>query len=308
MAASALGDLPGSHDHPVVSRFAGSRIVGYQQIAFDEAVFPLGPFKSGAPHRFAHSESVQGKVTRIAYSAPSAESTLEVSANFAQALDAAGFKTRFSCAGDSCGNGADFSDAVINPLLDPMQARNVMTTTLYAIDGDARALTAHLDRPTGAMDVSLLVSRQDKQPVGVLLQVVEAKPMAAGQVTVDAKAMGRGLAQAGHIALYGVHFASDSADLEKDSDATLQQMAQLLKAQPTLKVFVVGHTDDSGSLAHNLTLSQQRAAAVAKALTERYGIAAQRVAAKGLASYAPVASNHDAAGKAKNRRVELVEQ
>lgn len=47
---------------------------------------------------------------------------------------------------------------------------------------------------------------------------------------------------------------------------------------------------------------------MAKALTTRYGIAAQRVAAKGVASYAPVASNQDETGRARNRRVELVAQ
>jgi outer membrane protein OmpA-like peptidoglycan-associated protein len=132
--------------------------------------------------------------------------------------------------------------------------------------------------------------------------------MATGEVTVDAKAMSQGLAQNGHIALYGIHFASDSAVLGEDSAATLAEMAKLLKAQPALKVYIVGHTDDSGSLAHNLALSQQRAEAVVKALETQYGIAPARLAAKGLASYAPVASNRDDAGKARNRRVELVEQ
>jgi outer membrane protein OmpA-like peptidoglycan-associated protein len=59
---------------------------------------------------------------------------------------------------------------------------------------------------------------------------------------------------------------------------------------------------------HNLALSQQRAESVVKALTSRFGIAPDRLIAKGLASYSPVASNHSDAGKAKNRRVELVEQ
>ena len=306
-------DLPGSHDHPVVSRFAGSAIVGYQQVAYDQASLPLGPYDS-ARHGLGKSETLAGRVTRIAYVVPPGKSTLEVYRNFAQALDAAGFATRFACAGSTCGDGAEFSDRLISPLLDKLGrgARNAMVQSLYAIDGDTRALTAHLDRPTGALDVSVLVSQhesaREQEPVGVLLQVVEARPMDTGQVTVDASAMARGLAQAGHIALYGIRFASDSAVLDKASDATLAQMAALLEAQPALKAYVVGHTDDSGSLAHNLALSQQRAEAVVKALVTHYGIVPARLAAKGLASYAPVASNHDEAGKARNRRVELVEQ
>ena len=70
----------------------------------------------------------------------------------------------------------------------------------------------------------------------------------------------------------------------------------------------MGHIDNVGTVAHNQTLSQQRAEAVVKALGSRHGIAANRMAAKGLASYAPVASNDSEAGRARNRRVELVAQ
>lgn len=304
-------DMTGSHDSPIVSRFAGSVIVGYQSVDFGQATMPLGEYADG---KITRTETPEGKVTRIAYIVPAAKSTLEVYRNFEQALQGAGFATRFACAGNTCGDGFNFSQLVINPLLDQMgaDARNILLDTLNAIGGDMRALTAHLDRPAGAVDVSLLVSQQqdafNKRPIGVLLQIVEAKAMAAGQVTVDAKAMSHGLAQNGHIALYGIHFATDSATLTKDSATTLAEMAKLLKAQPTLKVYIVGHTDDSGTLGHNLMLSQQRAESVAKALVAEYGIAPARLTAKGLASYAPVASNHDEAGMARNRRVELVEQ
>lgn len=307
--ATKASDIPGAHDHPLITRFAGSSIIGYQQVSYDKAVLPLGPIKPGTSRQFAASDMAEGRITRIAYEAPAGKSVIEVYRNFAQALANAGFKTRFECAGESCGNGADFSDIEIQPLLDPMHARNAMSRALYAVDGDMRQLTARLDRPEGRVDVSLLVAQADEhQPTGILLQVIEAQAMAAGQVSVDAKAMSQSLNRQGHVALYGIHFATDSADLTADSDATLGQMAQLLKDEASLKVFIVGHTDDTGELSHNLALSQKRAEAVAKALTTRYGITSQRVAAKGVASYAPVASNRDDAGRSQNRRVELVAQ
>jgi outer membrane protein OmpA-like peptidoglycan-associated protein len=70
---------------------------------------------------------------------------------------------------------------------------------------------------------------------------------------------------------------------------------------------VVGHTDNAGALDHNLKLSADRAEAVVKSLIGR-GIAASRLKAAGVGPYCPVASNHTEEGKAKNRRVELVEQ
>lgn len=309
VAATPPQDVAGSSDHPVVSRFAGSAIVGYMQKDYGEATLPLARHDASKASHFASSENVEGRITRIAYVAPAGKTTIEVYRNFERALAGAGFKALFHCSGDEGCGGFDFSTSVLEPLLDRMHGdRNLMVSTLEATDNDLRALTARLSRPEGDVNVSLLVSQNARQPVGILLQIVEAKPMTEGQVSVDARAMGAGLAQTGHIALYGIQFASDSAVLSKDSDATLVEMAKLLKSQPTLKVYIVGHTDHSGALAHNLNLSQQRAESVVKTLTTKYGIAATRLAAKGLASYAPVASNRNDAGKARNRRVEMVEQ
>ncbi len=302
------GDIAGSHDHPVVSRFAGSVIVGYRQVDYGALTLPLGKYRDG---KFSSSDSMEGRLTQIAYVAPAGKTGLEVFRNYQQALAAAGFKIRYHCAGnDGCGSGYDVASALTDDVIEAMGGNHssLMIDTLDATNGNVRVLTARLARPDGNVDLDLLVSQEDNQPVGVMLQLVEGKAMATGQVKVDAKAMGQGLAQAGHIALYGIHFTSDSATLQSDSDTTLAEMAKLLEAQPALKVWIVGHTDTSGALAHNLALSQQRAEAVVKALTGRYKIAANRLAAKGMGPYAPVASNRNDAGKAKNRRVEMVEQ
>jgi OmpA-OmpF porin, OOP family len=85
-----------------------------------------------------------------------------------------------------------------------------------------------------------------------------------------------------------------------------KQIAALLQQNPSLKLHVVGHTDNQGSLDSNFALSKARAAAVAAALSARYGISDTRLNANGVSSLAPIASNADEAGRAKNRRVELV--
>ena len=82
---------------------------------------------------------------------------------------------------------------------------------------------------------------------------------------------------------------------------------KLLKADPGLKVFVVGHTDNVGALDGNLKLSQDRAQAVVQELV-REGVDAARLKALGNGPFAPVASNDAEAGRARNRRVELVKQ
>jgi len=108
--------------------------------------------------------------------------------------------------------------------------------------------------------------------------------------------------------LYGIYFDTAKADVKPDSKVQLDEMAKLLTTQKSLEVYIVGHTDNQGSLDANLSLSQKRADAIVAALAKEYKIDAKRMQARGAASFSPVASNSSDAGRARNRRVELVEQ
>jgi OmpA-OmpF porin, OOP family len=112
----------------------------------------------------------------------------------------------------------------------------------------------------------------------------------------------------GHAAVYGIYFDTDKAEIKPESEPSLAEMAKLLKNNPGLNVFIVGHTDNTGTFEHNMKLSLDRAASVVNALVGKHGIAAARLKPYGVASLAPVASNKTEDGKAKNRRVELVER
>jgi outer membrane protein OmpA-like peptidoglycan-associated protein len=81
----------------------------------------------------------------------------------------------------------------------------------------------------------------------------------------------------------------------------------LLKQDPKLKLHVVGHTDSVGELKFNMDLSRRRADAVVKELTTKHGVASARLRSDGVGPLSPVASNKTDEGRAKNRRVELVE-
>ena len=90
-----------------------------------------------------------------------------------------------------------------------------------------------------------------------------------------------------------------------NSATTLTEVSNLLKADPSLKLQVSGHTDNSGTKDHNITLSKGRAEAVVAALVGQYQVAANRLVAEGFGDSKPVAPNDSAANMAKNRRVEL---
>jgi OOP family OmpA-OmpF porin len=161
--------------------------------------------------------------------------------------------------------------------------------------------TLRLSQP--GKEVWVLVEARDDK---YALTVVEKQAMQQ-DVTIDANAMGSSLDETGKVALYGIYFDTGKSTLKPESDPTLSQIAQLLKQKPLLKVFIVGHTDMVGDPAANLRLSQDRAQAVIAALTSKYGIAATRLTPFGAGPYAPVGSNKTDNGRAKNRRVELVE-
>lgn len=127
-------------------------------------------------------------------------------------------------------------------------------------------------------------------------------------IVADAAAIRGDLNRTGHIAIEGIYFDTNKATIKPESKAALDEIGKLLKSDPGLKLWVVGHTDWVGAIDDNVKLAQARAEAVMKALTTSYGIAAGRLQARGLGPYAPVSSNETDEGRTKNRRVELVKQ
>jgi outer membrane protein OmpA-like peptidoglycan-associated protein len=118
--------------------------------------------------------------------------------------------------------------------------------------------------------------------------------------------MARSIGTTGRVALYGIFFDTDRADLKSESGPTLAEIAGLLEADPRLAVLIVGHTDNQGAFDHNLDLSRRRAEAVVKALAANYRIDPRRLRAAGVGMMAPAASNDADDGRARNRRVEVV--
>lgn len=140
----------------------------------------------------------------------------------------------------------------------------------------------------------------------VRVDLLERKAMEQKMVTVKAEEMAQSINTNGRVALYGLYFDSGKADVKPESKATLDQIAKLLTSTPAMKLLVVGHTDNVGEFGWNMDLSKRRAEAVAAALAGQYRIDRKRLTPVGVSFASPVAANTSEAGKAKNRRVELV--
>src|SRR5690606_10257421 len=136
------------------------------------------------------------------------------------------------------------------------------------------------------------------------LIVAETGTLESTVKLLEADRLKRDLDTHGKVAVQ-VNFATDSADILPDSEPQISQVVELLVGNPDLRLSIEGHTDDSGSAAYNLELSEARAAAVAAALT-RQGVDPARLQSRGFGHQQPVADNATDAGRAANRRVELV--
>jgi len=272
----------------------------------------VGPAVKDSEGRRVPSEkiSLEGKITRTLYRGPKERSPLEILRNYQSALESAGFEILYTCGGKDCGKLFHWI------FYKEMEQRILSTKTsggAFDIPQDLHYVAAKGTAGDRTVHVSVLVafdagfSQLSKQPV-TLVEVIESEAMDTGMVTIDAEAMAKGIDATGHIAIYGVYFDTNSAEIKAESSPTLTEISRLLTDRPSLKLLVVGHTDNQGDYDYNMGLSGRRAEAVARALSAEYGIDGSRLRSAGVGYLAPVASNDTAAGREKNRRVELVKQ
>ncbi len=132
-----------------------------------------------------------------------------------------------------------------------------------------------------------------------------APPEAVAPTSPEEGGLAARLSSAGHVSVQGLDFETGGAALSPGSAAALDGLAALLSGEGAPGVIVVGHSDNQGGLELNIELSRRRAETVRQALIAR-GVPAERLEARGVGFLAPIASNATEAGRALNRRVELV--
>ena len=276
-APAVAQDIAGASDHPVVGRFEGSTIIGYEALDYDAQKL----LTAYEPETY---ETLEGKVTRIEYDNPGA-SMLQVVRSFQQRLEADGFETVIDCPKADCFK------------LGIMRLREVVGSS--RLGAEYHALTLRRENDEGRSDVQITAI-----PNRIWITVVETAVME--NKAIDAVAIETTLMSEGRMAFYDIHFNTGSANLSSDSDATLALIAEVLSDNPEMSVVIVGHTDNVGDLEMNLALSRNRAQAVVDRLTNHNGIDGGRLTGAGVGFLAPVATNATDAGRALNRRVEVV--
>ncbi|RVT85622.1 OmpA family protein [Rhodobacteraceae bacterium CCMM004] len=310
-------DRPGCADHTLIPRIAGTQIVACQVQDYGE-----GQFHASMADRELNLELAEGPMTRLVYLGPTSLSPLGAVRNYQKAFaDLGTVEEHFSCKGRECFN--NLASIFVWAKERQMETDLGVDQYLYhqpKYVADQMYWYGTVTGDTGDYVVSVYAAKRSPKDdfmdrrkfqagqVFVHLDVVQTAAFEATLEVVEADDITESLAETGKIALYGLYFDTGKHDLKPDSAATLGAIAGAMQAQPALKLYVVGHTDSVGSVDSNQALSERRAGAVVDALVAEHGLDGDRMLPIGVGLAAPVATNATEAGRALNRRVELVQR
>lgn len=304
-------DVKGSSDHPGIQRFKGSSIRFMDKKVFAELTMSL----SSAEVTPMKTRTVEGVSTKLVYVMPRDLSTLEAIRAY-QAEFAKLGQVQILFQGVNAGGRKELDSFGAHFYAQTYGEESPASKWMF-FNAEFRYMALQVKRPEGDMFVTIYAGLNAQTSggqyyvippdrVGVRLDIIEPKPRVARMVTVTSTEMSAELTKNGRVSLYGILFDTAKADVKPESKASLVEIAKLMKADPKLRLMVVGHTDTQGLFEPNRDLSTRRAKAVVLALTTQYGVDAKRLQSFGASFAAPVASNAGEAGRAKNRRVELV--
>lgn len=201
-------------------------------------------------------------------------------------------------------NARPFSGVEIGRNYQKAVAEKKGTTIYFNVDNSGGNATFRVDLEGTRVWIGLSVSNGGEV---YELTIVEETVMKQS-VELNAGAMAAELGKSGRVTLRGILFDVGQATIQGPSAALLAEVGALLTSDPTLGLEVIGHTDNTGTAAGNLTLSRQRAEAVKTWLVKTHGIDPSRLTTTGRGDTVPVADNTTDAGRAQNRRVELVKR
>lgn len=319
MGAAQGGDLGrdkgGAADIPAIPRFESAVIIGHRASPFEETLIPAGPWENGSgAGAWKESLKVAGRRTRLLYLAPANASPNEVILHYRQTLERHEYEPLYQCSGfEACGVGVErfySEESHGKKLTDTHLLKHVFSETSVQ---EPRLLTARRPTPEGESHVFVFAAHQDNfadseagDRVAIFVEEVFSRPIADPMVLVAAEEMAKGIDESGRIAIHGLRFEAGEATLGPESRPQLDEMARMLGEQPDLSLYIVAHTDNQGTLEDNMDLSRRRAEEVVRTLIQSYGVLGERLGPMGVASLAPMAANTTEAGRALNRRVELV--
>ena len=287
-------DKANTQDHPLLERYPNSVITDFKTLDYNQAKLAIKPFSDSDGRLVADNFiNVAGKITYIAYDLPDGLSGYQVFENYLSALSNKATELLYICRKeDACSESSymNSGDKITDNLSSYTCTREF---NLVAKTKIAESQFAY---------INLCVSQHHVTQV-----IIEEKAFTKDLISLSANEMAQGLSKQGKVAIYGIHFESNSDIILNTSVAAFEQLASLFAMRAELNLYVVGHTDSQGDEEYNQALSTKRAQAVINKLVQSYGVAKERLQARGVGELVPVSTNRDEEGRQLNRRVELVE-
>jgi len=304
----AQSDIEGSKDHPLITRYPGSHILYYDEQDYSTYSIATGPVTGYK--MISEWLDVEGKFTRIYYELEDNTTITQIYVNYQKAMEKAGFQIlakglfKDRNVGKEVGGGSwlgTFYDKNAFPT-----NSNILMHAGSATSGGTCFIAGKVVKGGGTAYVVVSGKEYSDKKKIYMIDIIEETKMEDDLIKINADEMLKGIKAEGKITLYGIFFDFDKADVKPESEPTLKEIANLLKKDTKLNLYVVGHTDNKGKFEYNIDLSKRRAQAIVKELTTKYGISSNRLTPDGVGPLAPVSTNETEDGRKLNRRVELV--
>lgn len=287
------------NDEGIISIYEGSKVIYDYQVGFEE--FPL----------LVSDDSVrtfEGRIRRQWCQAPDDRSPLEIIRNYQQAIREMGGELLFITRDPQSieVEGKKLSEYFKYHRLDRDYSFNY-----FPEETMSEFLTARIETPDATYYLAIASGKGSRVPnedhrTYFEIVTLEVESMEIGMVTMDA--LREGIAAYGKALVYNIHFETGSVEVRPESAEALKVISEFMKQNPSKRFLVVGHTDNVGDYDMNHELSYARANAAVGKLIDEYGVDRNQVKPAGVGPASPILSNSTEEGKARNRRVEIVEQ
>lgn len=300
-------DKSGCKDHPVITRYPGS-VIGYCEEQ-NHVEYAIAHGKISGYRRIDQWTEVKGKRTRIYYTVKGDMSIRDVYLNYQNALKRAGA----NMLADGIEDKSTSPNTGSRTYLGVHYGRNEFPPSVgidllkgSATSGGSFLLAGTLNDQGTTVHVVIGGSQYTNETKVILVDIIEEVGIDTDKVQVNAEWMKQQIDRYGKVALSDILFDTDKATVQAGSMPVIAEIGKLLKAHPKLNVYIVGHTDMTGALEHNLDLSRRRAEEVVRLLITANGIDNNRLAGHGVGPLVPVSTNTTPDRRQLNRRVEVV--
>jgi OmpA-OmpF porin, OOP family len=300
-------DMEGNKDHPLVPRFPGSEIVYYEKTENTTYEFALGPLAKSSErdeYQLTDTRKLLGTVVRIQYRS-NEKDVSKVFNYYEHSLKANGFELTAvtKAAKPTEAAGRNWTLAVFKDLNYKYKS-NIAGTK--SGDENRYFIAGNIHRVNQKANLAMIINKFDKEEVYIHIDIISPDSGFEEEKILNAEEMAIKLNEKGYAIINGIYFEANSADVLEGSDEALREVAEYLKNNRGVSLYVVGHTGMQGNLDFQIALSKSMADAVIKILAGKYNISPGRLTSRGVGALSPITTNQNVEGRNINRRIELV--